>query len=185
MTLRLVGVKEARERPVRSTGIYKTIQRFNRNTTWVAMGLLAPVVFAALMVALQEQHLKANNFTEEPRQTSDDILPNKNPTALSDVASSSKPNTGEIASKQATNVDSGLTPAMSPLAVDSNPTVPSPAPQRDPARVVRLKTSNVRHRTHEPPRVVNVKMRLIDLWRQSLARIFKKSQRKPNFAMSR
>jgi hypothetical protein len=185
MTMRLVGVKEARERPVRSTGIYKTIQRFNRNTTWVAMGLLAPVVFAALMVALQDRYQKVDNRTEEPGQTSGDTLPNTNPAVLSYVASSSEQDIGEIASRQPPNVDSELTPSISPLAVDSNAASPSPAPQPDPARVVRSKISNVRHRTHVRPRAVNVKMRLIDLWHQSLARFFKKSQRKPTFAMSR
>jgi hypothetical protein len=185
MTMRLVGVKEARERPVHSAGIYKTIQRFNRNTTWVAMGLLAPVVFAALMVALQDRYQKVDNRTEEPRQTSGDMLPNTNPTALSYVASSSEQDIGEIASRQPPNVDSGLTPSISPLAVDLNATPPSPAPQPGPARVVRSNISNVRDRTHTQPRVVNVKMRLIDLWHQSLARIFKKSHREPTFAMSR
>ena len=33
------------ERPVPLAGIYKAIKRFNRNTTWVATGLLAPVMF--------------------------------------------------------------------------------------------------------------------------------------------
>jgi hypothetical protein len=185
MTMRLVGVKEARERQALSTGIYKTIQRFNRNTTWVAMGLLAPVVFAALMVALQDRYQKVDNRTEEPGQTTGDMLPNTNPTALSYVASSSEQDIGEIASGQPSNVDSELTPSISPLAVDSNATSPSPAPQPGPARVVRSNISNVRHRTHVRSRVVNVKMRLIDLWHQSLARIFKKSQRKPIFAMNR
>jgi hypothetical protein len=164
-----------KEHPVPPTGIDKVIQRFNRNTTRVAMGLLAAAIFAALMVAFQERHLKADDFKEEPRQTSVDILPNTNPATLSDVGPLSEQSIGEIASRQARKVDCGLTPAMSPLAVDSNATSPSATPQPDSARVVRSKISNVKHRTSVRPRVVNVKMRLIALWHQSLARNFEKN----------
>jgi hypothetical protein len=50
------------EHPLGSAGTYKAIRRLNRNTTWIAIGLLAPVAFAVLMVALQR-----------PRPTADDL----------------------------------------------------------------------------------------------------------------
>jgi hypothetical protein len=164
-----------KEHTVPPAGIHKVMQRFDRNTAWVTMGLLAPVIFAALMVALQERHLKVNDLPEEPRQTRGDLLPNAKPTPLSDLAGSNKETIGEVTSRQAINVDAGLTPAISHSAVQSNATSPSPTPQPDSARVVRSKASNARHRSSVRPRVVNVKARLIDLWHQSLARIFKKS----------
>jgi hypothetical protein len=160
---------------------YKVIQRFNRNTTWVAMGLVAPVIFAALMVVLQERHPKVNELTEEPRQTRDDILPNANPVALSDPAPSNEKGIGEMTSRQATNACCGLTPA-----VQSNGTLPSPTLQPDSQRVNRSKFSNVRRRSSVRPRVASVKMRLIAPWQQSLAAISKKSGKKVGhtFAMS-
>ena len=50
---------QTRELPSALSDTYKVIRRLNRNTTWVATGLLGSVVFAALMVALQERHPKA------------------------------------------------------------------------------------------------------------------------------
>jgi hypothetical protein len=40
-------------------GALKATRRLNRNTTWVATGLLGSVIFAILMVALQERHPEA------------------------------------------------------------------------------------------------------------------------------
>src|ERR1700757_2911370 len=98
------------EKPAPLTGISKAIKRFNRNTTWVATGLLAPVIFAAVMVALQERHAKAYNLTEEARQATVDPLVNANPAAISDIGGSNEKSTAEIASGLATNVDRGLIP---------------------------------------------------------------------------
>ena len=97
------------EHPVPLTGISKAIKRFNRNTTWVATGLLAPVIFAAVMVALQERHAKADDITKEERQTTGDPLVNANPPAISDIVGSNEKSTGEITSAQVTSVDRGLT----------------------------------------------------------------------------
>jgi hypothetical protein len=68
------------EHPVPLAGMYKVIKRLNRNTTWVATGLLGSVVFAALMVAFQERHPKADDLTEA-RQTRGHLLLNANPAA--------------------------------------------------------------------------------------------------------
>ena len=67
------------EHPVPLAGIYKVIKRFNRNTTWVATGLLGSVIFAALMVALQERHPEADDLTEEPGKTRGDLSLNADP----------------------------------------------------------------------------------------------------------
>jgi hypothetical protein len=40
------------EYPVPLTGTERVIEKFNRNTTWVATGLLGSVIFAALILAL-------------------------------------------------------------------------------------------------------------------------------------
>ena len=78
------------EHPVPLAGMYKVIKRLNRNTTWVATGLLGSVVFAALMVAFQERHPKADDLTEA-RQTTGDLSLNANPaTVAGEVANTSK-----------------------------------------------------------------------------------------------
>ena len=93
------------------TGIYEVIKRFNRNTTWVATALLGFVVFAALIVAFQERHAKADDLTKEARQTTGDPL-NANPAAISEVVDSKEKSAGEMTSAQATSVDRGLTPEI-------------------------------------------------------------------------
>lgn len=158
------------ENPVPLTGISKVIKRFNRNTTWVATGLLAPVIFAAVMVALQERHAKADHFTKEERQSTGDLLLDANPAAISDVVDSNEKSTGEITSGQATSVDRGLTPEINHPDMQANASLGSPAPQQHSARVIQPNHLSIRHRLSVRPRFVNVKMRLIALWHQSLER---------------
>jgi hypothetical protein len=137
----------------------------NPNTTWVAVGLVSSVIFAALTVAL---HPKPDDLTEKPRQTRADL--NTNPAALSSVAGSDGKSTGEITSGKATNVDPGSTTDANHLDAPANATSWSPAHRQDSARVIRSKIPNAGHRSSVRPRIVDVKMRLIALWRQSLAR---------------
>jgi hypothetical protein len=154
------------EHPVPLTGMYMVIKRFNRNTTWVATGLLSSVVFAALMVALQERHAETDDLTKEGRQTTGDLSLNTYPAAISDVAGSNEKGTGEITSGQATNVDRGLTPEINHPDVQAVATSWSPARQPDSAGLSKI--PSVRHRTFMRHRRVDVKMRLIALWHQSL-----------------
>src|ERR1700737_2685878 len=76
--------------------------------------------------------------------------------------------TGEIASGQATSVDRGLTPEISHHNGQANATSWSPAHGPDSAQVIRSKIPTVRYRTFVRHRIVDVKMRLIALWHQSL-----------------
>ena len=130
------------ENPVPLTGISKAIKRLNRNTTWVATGLLAPVIFAAVMVTLQERHAKADDLTKEERQTTGDLLLNANPAAISDVVGSNKKSTGEISSGQATSVGRGLTPEINHPDVQANASSWSPAHSQVPARAILPKIPN-------------------------------------------
>jgi hypothetical protein len=72
------------------------------------LGLVIPVIIAALMVVPQERHLKVDDLTQDPRQTRGDSLPKANLAAFSDVARSNGESIGEITSRQVTNVDSRL-----------------------------------------------------------------------------
>jgi hypothetical protein len=149
------------------TGIYDVIKRFNRNTTWVATALLGSVLFAALIVAFQERHAKADDLTKEARQTTGDLL-NANPAAISEVVDSKEKSTGEMTSAQATSVDRGLTPEINHRGVPATASSWSPANRLDSGWVIRPKMPNLRRRTFVRHRILDVKMRLIALWHQSL-----------------
>ena len=154
------------EHPMPSANINEVIKRFNRNTTWVATGLLGCVVFAALMVALQERHAKAYNLREEARQATVDPLVNANPTAISDIVVSNEKSTAEIASGQATSVDRGLTPNQPNVL--GNVTPSSPSERTDSAPVIHTKPPSGRNRSSIRRSIVDVRSRLIALWHQGL-----------------
>src|SRR5580704_17911670 len=144
----------------------------------------------------REHYPKAADLTEEARQTGGDLLLNANPAALSEVVGSNEKSTGEITAGQATSVDHGftvispqenssprmettassqtpadaLTPEVNHPDVQANASSSSPAHWQDPAREIRPKIHVLRSRSSVRPRFVDVKMRLIALWHQSLVR---------------
>jgi hypothetical protein len=164
----------------------KAIRRLNRNTTWVATGLLGSVIFATLMVALQDRQPEAVDTSDAATQ-------------FKNVDLSEKRATGEITSGQVTSVDHAFT-EVSPQENPSTRTgvaAPAPTPglgsapeikRQDvqvqvhatswspahrpyySARVIRRQISNARHRSSVRPRIANVERRLVALWRQSLVR---------------
>ena len=151
-------------------GTPNVMRAFNRSTMLVATGLLGTVIFAALVLAVQERHPMAANLGEEARQTSGEFLLNASPAALSEVVGSSGKSTDEITSGQATSSEDGFTPEINHPEVQANVSTWSPAQRQDAARVIRPKVPNVRHRSSMQSRFVDVKMRLLALWHQSLAR---------------
>jgi hypothetical protein len=155
------------EHPLGSAGTYKAIRRLNRNTTWIAIGLLAPVAFAVLMVALQRPRPTADDLTEQAKQTTGDPLPSANAAAISKVVGSEEKSTEKITSGQTTSVDRHSIPETNQPAVQANATSWSPAQRPGSARVI-IKNPNVRLRSSVHPRYVDVKTRLLALWHQSL-----------------
>jgi hypothetical protein len=83
--------------------------------------------------------------------------------------SSNGKSTNEMTGGQGRSVNSGLTPTGRQPAVQANTTSLSPAPPSASAEVIRSKIGHVRHRSTVRHRIVDVKMRLIALWHQSLA----------------
>jgi hypothetical protein len=161
---------QVRECPLALGGTRNVMRRFNRNTMWVATGLLGTVIFAALVLAVQEHDPVPAEVAEKAMQTSGEVLPNAYPVALSEVVGLSGKNTGEISSAQARSVDDGFTPEINHDDLQTNPSSWSPAQRHDSARVIRPKIPDVRHRSSRRLRFVDVKMRLLALWHQSLAR---------------
>ena len=138
------------------------ISRFNRDTWWLAAGVLGTVIFAALMVAVQEYHRKA---TEAER----DLLLNANPAR---VAFTEDP-LQEIPSSQTEPAASTPVLALTPENrndAQANPDAGSLADQQDSARAIGPKARNANNRSSVASRTVDVKRRLIELWHQSLAK---------------
>ncbi len=175
------------------------IRRFNRDTKWLATLVVGAVVSAALLFAVlvPDRHPKSVDLTEKAVQTGGDLLLNANSATLfKDVGLKGKKSTGEITSGQASSVDHAFTeispkenpssqmeaaasiptpvlaftPEIKHIDAQANASSWSPAHWQDSVRVIRLKIRNLRYRSSVVLRSVDVKMRLIALWHQSLAR---------------
>jgi hypothetical protein len=166
-----------------------TISKFNRDTLWLATGVLGTVVFAALMLAFQERQPKAT-------QAEGDLLLNANPATVAGVVS--KSSNDKMASGEGSGVDHAFieTPpqeipssqtesaASTPVlaltpenrnAAQANPDSGTSALRQDSARSIGPEARNARNRSSVASRSIDVKRRLIQLWHQSLA-IAKKSR---------
>jgi len=173
--------------------MYKVIKRLNRNTTWVATGLLGSVVFAALMVAFQERHPKADDLTEA-RQTTGDLSLNANPATVAGVVANTSNADGKMTPGPGSSVDHAFTETppqeipssqMEPAAstpvlastpetnrndAQANPDAGPLARRQDSARAIGSKARNASNRSSVASRFIDVKRRLIELWHQSLAK---------------
>ena len=171
-------------------GAYNVIREFNRNTAFLVAGLLGSLIFAALVLALQEWHLK------EQRQTRNNAVLDASPGTVSKALGlDAESSTGELNSGQATSVDQtfarspsleNLSPRMAtPASTQASvaelpPEIHQPNPQasvatssvnrKDSARVIRWTIHNIGRRSLVRLRSVGVRMRLLELWHESLTR---------------
>jgi hypothetical protein len=174
-------------------------RRFNRDTWWLATGVLGAVVFAALVLAVlvQDRHPSTVDFREEAVQARGDLFLNANPTIrFTVVGLKEKSSTGKMTSEQASNGEYAFT-EISPEEIPSShmeAAVSTPTPvlaftpeinrhdvqanagswnsanRQDSGRAIEPKVPRARSRASVRPRFVDVKMRLIALWHQSLVR---------------
>ena len=175
-------------------GTNDVFRRFNRETEWLAAGLLGIVLFAALAFAflVPEHHLRTADLTTEGSPAKSGFLLNADAARLLRIVDlNAKIPASEVTSGTATHVDqristnssketlSGieagaastpppvpvLSPGMSTIAqADGNTWSP------DSARVIGARIPKESYRSSRRPRVFDVKMRLIALWHQSLLR---------------
>jgi hypothetical protein len=154
------------------------IRSFNRDTAWLATGVLGALFLAALMLAVEERQPKAT-------QAERDFLPNANSATMeSVVAKSSHPN-GKMTTESGSSVDHAFTetppqeipslqmePAASTpiLAPASTPQKNRESPRQDATQAPAPNTRNLRNGSSVAARIIDVKRRLIELWHQSLAR---------------
>jgi len=162
------------------------ISRFNRDTVWLATGVLGTVIFAAVMVAVQECQRKA---TEAER----DLLLNANPATVAGVVANTSNADGKMTPGPGSSVDHAFTETppqeipssqMEPAAstpvlalipenrndAQANPDAGPLADRQDSARAIGPKARNASNRSSVASRTVDVKRRLIELWHQSLAK---------------
>ena len=155
-----------------------TISRFNRDTVWLATGVLGTVAFSALVLAFQECQPKAP-------QTEKDLLLNANPARAGSVLARSS-SSGDKTTVGVGNGDdlgfaetslpeipsSNMEPAASPPGpvLASTPEISHNALRQNSARERRSRTHNLKNRPSIGFGTADVKRRLIELWHESLAR---------------
>jgi hypothetical protein len=174
---------------------HEVIGRFNRDTAWLAMGVVGALVFAALLLAVQERSPKPADLTEEARQAEGNLsLNGKRGMHFTVVDLNQKNSNGKTIPEQSPSVDhrlleispqedpsprmetvastqipvETLTPEINHPDVEANANSWSSAHRQDSARVIRPKMHSLRYKSSPRPRLVDVKMRLIALWHQSL-----------------
>jgi hypothetical protein len=158
------------------------IRNFNRGTLLVATGVLGTVIFAALVLAVQEHQSKAT-------QSERDALLNANAVTATSVVAKSSNSDGKMTPGQGSSVDHPLTETS--LQEKSEPAASTPflfTPEinrddtqahsgsrtlpylQDSAGPIRPKARYARNRPSVGSEYVGVKRRLIELWHQSLAK---------------
>jgi hypothetical protein len=176
-------------------GTNDVFRRFNRDTEWLAAGLLGVVLFAALAFAflVPERHLRTADLTTEGSQAKSGSLVNADAARLLRIVDlNAKIPANEVTSGTATLVDqsistnssketlsgieAGAASTPSPVAVLS-PGMSSTIAQADgntwspdSARVIAARIPKESYRSPRRPRVFDIKMRLVALWHQSLLR---------------
>src|SRR3984893_2916530 len=106
---------QAREHPVALPSTQDVIRRFNRDTAWLAMGVLGALVFATLLVAVQERSPKPADLTQEKRQAEGNLLLYGHPgTHFTVVDLNEKGSNGKSIPEQAPSVDHSLTEIYPP-----------------------------------------------------------------------
>jgi hypothetical protein len=161
------------------------IKGYNRDTAWLATGVLGAVVLAALMLAVEERQPKAT-------QAERDLLPNANSATVESVVAKSSNVNGEMTPRAGSGADPEFTEtpvqenpssqresaASTPTAVLAlTPEMNRNAHRQDSSGARGLKTRNGRNRSSVVFGSAYVKRRLIELWHQSLV----KSEKSPNW----
>jgi hypothetical protein len=181
------------------SGANDVLRRFTRETEWVAAGLLGAVFFVALAFAalVPERYPKTVDPPKEASQAKPGISLNADAATpvkivdlnakrtTSEVNSGEPPHVAQTITKNSSNAnlagmaagaastpppDVVLSPEVNRDMTGANGSEWSPRYRQDPARVARARIPHERHRSSGWLRDVDVKMRLIALWHQSLLR---------------
>ena len=156
----------------------EVIKGYNRDTAWLATGVLGAVVLAAFMLAVEERQPKAT-------QTERDFLPNANSATMESVVAKSSHANGKMTTESGSSVDHAFTetPPQEIPSLQMEPAASTPifapastrqknseAPRQDSTQAPAPNTPNLRNGSSVASRIIDVKRRLIELRHQSLAR---------------
>jgi hypothetical protein len=144
------------------------MRRFNRTTTWVATGLLSTLVVAAGVLVFQDNHPMAANIHEEAR--SGGLVSEGSPDSPSEVVDLNGKNPDQTTSGQLASSYPGVAPEANNGDLPTKVSESLGAQRQESPRAIRPRIHNLRHRLSFRSRAIDVKMRLIMLWHQSLAR---------------
>jgi hypothetical protein len=159
----------------------ETLRRFDSETGWLAAGLVGLAFFGALTLAANEWYQYAADHVSELSK---------------EVDVSGKSSTGETTAGLGSRIDRGFsevsqeenrttqmeaatstptpvlasTPEINDMSAPVAASLRSPAYQQDHARSIRLKITRARSSRPSRPKFVDVRVRLIALWHQSLVR---------------
>jgi hypothetical protein len=159
------------------------IRNFNRGTVLLATGVLGTVIFAALVLAVQEHQSKATQAERDP-------LLNADAAPATSVVAKSSNSDGKMTPGQGSSVDHPLTetslqektePGASTPVLALTPEINRDDTQahfgsgtlahlQDSAGPIRPKARYARNRPSVGSEYVGVKRRLIELWHESLAK---------------
>ncbi len=146
------------------------MRRFNRTTTWVATGLLSTLIIAAGALVFQDNHPMAANLAEETRGTAGAIVSDRSADPFSEGVGLNGKSIDQNTPAQSASSEPGFTSETNNPELPTKVRVWSGAERQGPARAIRPR---IHHRSPFRPRLVDVRMRLIKLWHQSLARVEK------------
>jgi hypothetical protein len=151
-----------------------TISKFNRDTVWLTTGVLGTVVFAALVLVIQECQPKAT-------QAQPDLLPKATLDRAGGVLAESSGSNGKMTAGQGSSVDHAFTEnsideipasqteiALPPVNLNGAQTNLDSRLKHS-ARAITPRVQNAR-RSSLASRTIDVKRRLIELWHESLVR---------------
>ena len=144
-----------------------TISRFNRETVWLATGVLGTVVFAALVLAVQERQAMV---TQAERGLLLNASPNSNAKMIPEPGSSVDPAPTETSLQEIPSAQKEPTASTPASVLAVTPEINRSAQRHDSARTIGPKIRNVRNRSSAAFRSVDVKRWLIELWHQSTAK---------------
>lgn len=152
------------------------IRQFNRDTGWVATGVLGCVIFAALLLAVQEHHPS----TGKADQAGNDLFLNAYPSTIGSAIAKSF--NGKMAPEPEDSVDDAFAgnsakgTSVVPFPDEMNgqdalPDTSSRPPQilQNSIRGLRPKVRKAKERSSSLLVTTDVKRRLVALWHQSLA----------------
>ena len=148
--------------PLAWSGIHNVVRKLNRDITLVATGLLGTIIFAAIVLAFLGRDPKAEEGPKGARRTAGKLLLGSNPVTYENVMGSNGKNLGELA----WGFNSGIS---YPEAVGTAASgIPASTPGS--SQVIRQRIPKAKYRPSVRHKRVDVRTRLIALWRQSLKR---------------